>query len=223
MIQRDRALGRVLGQRLMAILVSLMVMAVLEVRVAAQGPTASPTAAAPSPPITCSFANTSMISSNWCNYNDQSRMEAQTVDCKGFLTNSSELTPSAECCRGFNDVAYNRTACICMATFYPPSTHNESRQLVLPRLCGLITDLCGQCPTFLVSRSNGTASLYIADQPYSKGKPVASTVGAIALAIIFGLLLVGGIMALIIMFIKKRRAKNNPSGIFEAPPPGGAF
>lgn len=211
------------GQNATAILLLMVAMACMGVPVTAQVPSPSIPPESPSPPVTCNFANTSTISSNWCNYNEQSSTESLTLGCKSFLTNSSVPAPSTECCQGFNSIANKSTACICMATFYPPATHNMTRQLELPRLCGLKTDLCGQCPTFLVSRSNATASPYTADAPNSAGRSVASTVGAISLAVVFGLLLVGGIITMIIVFIKKRRAKKNPPGIFEAPPPGGAF
>lgn len=141
-----------------AILLSLTVMVcVEEVRVAAQAPSPSTTAPASGPPITCNLPNSSMVSSNYCNSYDQQSMATQTAGCNGFLTDQ-EPAPSAACCKGLNEVAYNRTACICSYTFYPPSTNNASRQLELPRLCGVLTNLCGQCPTFLVTRSNGSTS-----------------------------------------------------------------
>jgi len=62
-----------------------------------------------------------------------------------------------------------------------------------------------------------------ADAPFSEGKSTASTVGAISLAVVFGVLLVVGIAAFSIMLIKKRKAKKNPPAAFEARPPGGAF
>jgi len=58
---------------------------------------------------------------------------------------------------------------------------------------------------------------------YSEGKSMASTIGAISLAVVFGLILVGGIVGLAVTLVKKRRAKNNPPGPFEAAPPGGAY
>lgn len=148
------------GQNATAILLLMVAMACMGVPVTAQVPSPSIPPESPSPPVTCNFANTSTISSNWCNYNEQSSTESLTLGCKSFLTNSSVPAPSTECCQGFNSIANKSTACICMATFYPPATHNMTRQLELPRLCGLKTDLCGQCPKFLVSRSNATASPY---------------------------------------------------------------
>lgn len=62
-----------------------------------------------------------------------------------------------------------------------------------------------------------------ANVSYSDGNSTASTVGAISLAVVFGLLLVAGIVFGVIFLIKKRKAKNNPPESFEAPPPGGAF
>ncbi len=58
---------------------------------------------------------------------------------------------------------------------------------------------------------------------YSDGKSMASTIGAISLAVVFGLLLVGGIIGLTVKLVKKRRAKNNPPGPFEVAPPGGGY
>lgn len=52
---------------------------------------------------------------------------------------------------------------------------------------------------------------------------MASTIGAISLAVVFGLLVVGGIIGVAVKVIKKRRAKLNPPGPFEAAPPGGAY
>lgn len=192
-----------------------------EFLVSAQAP--SPTTPANSPPVTCTLPSSSMVSSNYCNSYDEQSMETQTAGCDGFLTNQ-EPSPSAACCKGLNEVAYNRTACICAYTFYPPSTRNASRQLDLPRLCNVLTNLCGQCPTFLVNRSNGTSAAPITNVPtYSDGKSMASTIGAISLAVVFGLILVGGVIGLIVKLVKRRRAKNNPPGPFEAAPPGGAY
>jgi hypothetical protein len=57
----------------------------------------------------------------------------------------------------------------------------------------------------------------------SDGNSTASTVGAISLAVVFGLLLVAGAVFGVHYLIKKHKAKSNPPGSFEAPPPGGAF
>lgn len=198
-------------------LLSLMV-----VLVTAQAPSPAPATPEPSPAITCALPNSDMVSSNFCNALDQQSMSVQTQDCNAFLTDV-DPAPSTACCQGLNEVAYNRTACICMITFYPPSTHNASRQLALPSLCSVQTNLCSQCPAFLISRSNGTAAAPISDVPYVEPKSMASTIGAITLAVVFGLLLVAGIVGLTLTLIKKRRAKNNPPGPFEAAPPGGAF
>ena len=125
--------------------------------VTAQAPSPSPDAVAPSPPITCTLPNSSMVSSNYCNSLDQSSMQSQTQDCTAFLTDI-DPTPSMACCTGFNEVAYNRTACICMATFYPSSNYNASRALDLPSLCRVQTNLCHSCPDFIISRSQGPAA-----------------------------------------------------------------
>jgi hypothetical protein len=150
------------GLDVMVVLVGLTVMAA----VAAQ----TPPPASPSPniqPITCSLPSTLMISNNYCNTNDEQGMDVQTQSCQGFLTNF-EAAPSADCCKGLNNVAYNRTACICKLTFYPPASHNASRQLDLPQLCGVQTDLCAQCPIFLTSLSttNGTAPSPLCKHPF---------------------------------------------------------
>lgn len=184
-------------------------------------------AAAPPPPVpepvACSLPNTSMVSPNYCNAYDEDRMDSLTQSCEMFLTDA-EAAPTKDCCAGLNTVASNRTACVCKLTFYPPAHHDAARQLDLPRLCGVTTNLCGQCPTFLVSVSNGTApTTPSANAPFSEGKSTASTVGAISLAVVCGVLLVVGIVTLSIILIKKRKAKKNPPEAFEAPPPGGAF
>lgn len=103
-------------------------------------------------PITCSLPSDSTISLNYCTYSDQSNTSNQTTDCQGYLTDVQD-SPSKLCCTGVNNVAYYKTACICMATFYPPATVNATRQLQLPRLCNVTTDLCGQCPSFIVSKT----------------------------------------------------------------------
>lgn len=139
----------------MAIIRRLLVIVSVVVSVVAQGPALAPVVE----PITCTLPNTSTISPNYCNAFDENRMSAQTQPCQGFLTNL-QGTPSAACCTGLNDVAKNRTACICKLTFYPPADHNASRQLELPYLCGVPTNLCGKCPTFLVSRLNAAAPIY---------------------------------------------------------------
>lgn len=117
----------------------------------------APPPAKVTPPIVCTLPNTTMISPNYCNAHDEQSMENQTAVCDGFLTMSVDI-PSAECCTGLNNVAYNRTACICKKAFYPPTNHNASRQLGLPRLCGVRTDLCGQCPMFTVPSGSGDSS-----------------------------------------------------------------
>ncbi|KAG0575972.1 hypothetical protein KC19_5G044700 [Ceratodon purpureus] len=209
----------------MSVVVMVMVMAAVEVMV----PVAAQAApqASPSPsiqPVTCSLPSTLMISTNYCNSYDEQGMGTQTKSCQGFLT-MAEASPSVDCCRGLNSVAYNRTACICKLTFYPPASNNASRQLDLPRLCGVQTDLCAQCPIFLtsISNANGTNTPPVSNAPYSEGQSTASTVGAISLAVVFGLLLLGGIVFGVLFLIKKHKAKNNPPENFEAPPPGGAF
>lgn len=103
-------------------------------------------------PITCSLPSDSTISLNYCTYSDQSNTSNQTTDCQGYLTDVQD-SPSKLCCTGVNNVAYYKTACICMATFYPPATVNATRQLQLPRLCNVTTDLCGQCPSFIVAKT----------------------------------------------------------------------
>lgn len=208
----------------MAVAKILFFLMVMAVEVTAQAP--SPAVSSPSPPIICSLPNTSMVSSNWCNSDEEKSLETQTASCNAFLMDE-EPAPSDDCCKGLNQVAYNRTACICSYTFYPPSTRNATRQLDLPRLCGVITNLCGQCPQYLVTRSNGTAASPVASisttPTYSEGKSMASTIGAISLAVVCGLLLLGGIIGLAVSLVKKRRAKLNPPGPFEAAPPGGVF
>ncbi|KAG0575971.1 hypothetical protein KC19_5G044600 [Ceratodon purpureus] len=147
-------LGRMDRRIMVVVMVMVMVMAAVEVMV----PVAALAATPPSiQPITCRLPSTSMISTIFCNSSDEQGMETQTKSCQGFLT-MAEDSPSADCCRGLNRVAYNRTACICKLTFYPPASHNTSRQLDLPRLCGVPTNLCAQCPAFLtsISNSNGT-------------------------------------------------------------------
>lgn len=149
-------LGR-MARRVMAIFVSVMVMAALEGVVPAAAQTSPPTSPSTIQPVTCSLPSTSTISTNYCNAHDEQGMSQQTQSCQGYLT-MSEAAPSAACCLGLNNVAFNRTACICKFTFYPPAAHNASRQLDLPRLCGVQTDLCAKCPIFLasVSNANGT-------------------------------------------------------------------
>ncbi|KAG0615466.1 hypothetical protein M758_5G043500 [Ceratodon purpureus] len=143
---------------MVVVMVMVMVMAAVEVMVPVAAQAAPPTSPSPSiQPVTCSLPSTSMISTIFCNSYDEQGMETQTKSCQGFLT-MAEASPNADCCRGLNSVAYNRTACICKLTFYPPASNNASRQLDLPRLCGVQTDLCAQCPAFLtsISNSNGT-------------------------------------------------------------------
>lgn len=142
-----------MASRVMSVTAIVLLLSVTVVEVLAQ---TSPPGTPPAQPITCSVPNTSMISPNYCNAYDEQRMGTQTQTCQGFLTNF-EAAPSTDCCIGLSSVAFNRTACICKLTFFPPAAHNASRQLDLPRLCGVATNLCGQCPTFLVSRGNGTA------------------------------------------------------------------
>ena len=103
-------------------------------------------------PITCSLPSDSTISLNYCTYSDQSNTANQTTDCQGYLTDVQD-SPSPVCCTGVNNVAYYKTACICMATFYPPATVNATRQLQLPGLCNVTTDLCGKCPSFIVAKT----------------------------------------------------------------------
>lgn len=103
-------------------------------------------------PITCSLPSDSTISLNYCTYSDQTNTANQTTDCQGYLSDLED-SPSKLCCTGVNNVAYYKTACICMATFYPPATVNATRQLQLPRLCNVTTDLCGQCPSFIVAKT----------------------------------------------------------------------
>ncbi|XP_024365902.1 uncharacterized protein [Physcomitrium patens] len=182
----------------------------------------APPPAKVTPPIVCTLPNTTMISPNYCNAHDEQSMENQTAVCDGFLTMSVDI-PSAECCTGLNNVAYNRTACICKKAFYPPTNHNASRQLGLPRLCGVRTDLCGQCPMFTVPSGSGDSSNLTPPTPRLAETSTASTVGAISMAVIFGVLLVGFIVFFGLMLIRKRREKNNAAAPFQAPPPGGAF
>lgn len=131
------------------ILLSVMVM------VAAQAPSPTPATRAPGPTITCHLPNSSMISRNSCNALDEQSMGTQTQECNLFLT-GVDSAPSKACCTGLNEVAYNRTACICKATFYPPSSNNATRQLELPSLCSVQTDLCNKCPVFLTSRADSS-------------------------------------------------------------------
>ena len=103
-------------------------------------------------PINCTLSNASMISPTYCTFYDEQNMASQMGNCQPFLTNL-DLMPDAGCCDGMNQVAYYRTACICDATFYPPVIVNFTRSLQLPSLCGITTDLCTQCPSFLVART----------------------------------------------------------------------
>jgi hypothetical protein len=116
----------------------------------------APGAASPSGdgvvPVNCTLNSQSMISPTFCSYYDQQNMASETGNCQSFLTNVDPM-PNAGCCEGMNEVAYYRTACICDATFYPPFTVNSTRSLQLPSLCGITTDLCTQCPAFLVART----------------------------------------------------------------------
>lgn len=194
--------------------------AVLAVPVLAQ--TSPPAAPSPDQTITCSLPSTLMISADSCNADDEQSMDTQTQSCQGFLTDS-EAAPNAACCLGLNNVAYNRTACICKMTFYPPASHNTSRHLDLPGLCNVQTNLCVKCPVFLTTASNVTNATPASNAPHSDSNATASTVGAISLAVVFGLLLVAGIIFGVLFVIKKHKAKNNPPENFEAPPPGGAF
>jgi hypothetical protein len=147
----------------------MSLLALMVVLVTAQAPSPAPATPEPSPAITCALPNSSMVSSNFCNALDQQSMSVQTQDCDAFLTDV-DPAPSTACCQGLNEVAYNRTACICMITFYPPSTHNASRQLALPSLCSVQTNLCSQCPAFLISRSNGTAAAPICKPPLAQAQ-----------------------------------------------------
>ena len=150
-------LGGRMARRVMAVaavLVRLAVMAaVLAVPVLAQ--TSPPAAPSPDQTITCSLPSTLMISADYCNADDEQSMDTQTQSCQGFLTDS-EAAPNAACCLGLNNVAYNRTACICKMTFYPTASHNTSRHLDLPGLCNVQTNLCVKCPGFLTTASNVT-------------------------------------------------------------------
>ncbi|XP_073395758.1 uncharacterized protein [Physcomitrium patens] len=93
--------------------------------------TASLTSASSDPPISCSLPSASMVSPNHCNADDDQIMRKQTQSCQSLLT-MVEDAPTSECCTGLNNIAFNRIACVCKKTFYPPTAHNASRQLDLP-------------------------------------------------------------------------------------------
>lgn len=143
----NAAAGR--GALMILILMPLIALTLLH-QVVAQSPTLLP--------VTCSLSNASMISPEYCTYYDQQNMASQTGGCQSFLTNI-DTSPSADCCAGLNKVAYYRTACVCLTTFYPPSNINMTRNLELPMLCGVTTDLCTRCPTFLVARTADSAPI----------------------------------------------------------------
>jgi len=167
-------------------------------------------------PITCSLPSDSTISLNYCTYSDQSNTANQTTDCQGYLSDVED-SPSKLCCTGVNNVAYYKTACICMATFYPPATVNATRQLQLPRLCNVTTDLCGQCPSFIVAKTTAV--------PISSGSSnaTASKAGAIGLAVVLGFVLVAAIVAFSILGYRKWKARQSSGTSFQGAPPGGAF
>lgn len=137
------------GALMMLTLMPLMALTLLH-QVVAQSPTLLP--------VTCSLSNASTISPEYCTYYDQQNMASETGGCQTFLTNI-DPSPSADCCAGLNKVAYYRTACVCLGTFYPPSNVNMTRNLELPMLCGVTTDLCARCPAFLVGRTADSAPI----------------------------------------------------------------
>lgn len=139
-------------QAMASLFVSLLFLSTVD-RLTAQ--TTPPVSLPSSPTITCSFPNTSMVSSTACTYYDQQNMASLTGGCQAFLTNV-DPSPSLDCCNGMNSVAYGRTACICLATFYPPPNFNATLQLQLPSLCKVTTDLCNRCPAYLVGRVNSS-------------------------------------------------------------------
>lgn len=168
--------------------------------------------------VNCTLNSSSMISPTACTYYDKQNMASQMGNCQPFLANLV-ASPDAGCCEGMNEVGYYRTACICDATFYPPATENFTRALQLANLCGIRTDLCAECPQFLVQRT----------EEYPVGgvekRSRAAKVAAIVLGVILSVALVGASIAITITELKKRKqekAKGTPQ-VFEAQPPGGAF
>ena len=137
----------------MATVLALILLGMVVVSVDAQSPTSGYYIV----PVNCTLHNSSMISTTACTYYDKQNTASQTGNCQPFLTNL-EAMPDAGCCDGLNRVAYYRTACLCDVTFYPSAAVippvNFSRSLQLPSLCGIRTDLCTQCPQFLVQRTD---------------------------------------------------------------------
>ncbi|KAG0559126.1 hypothetical protein KC19_10G081100 [Ceratodon purpureus] len=208
----------------------LLVVLVSVEQLAAQAPVVAPSAAPPTSdsvipggtpgfyivPVNCTLHNSSMISPTFCTYYDKQNMASLTGNCQPYLTNLDPM-PTAGCCEGMNEVAYYRTACICDATFYPPVMVNLTRSLKLPSLCGITTDLCTQCPSFLVART--------ADYPVGgvEKRSTAAKVAAIVLGVILSVALVAAAIAITITELKKRKEEKNAEGVYEATPPGGAF
>lgn len=200
----------------------LLVILALVDHLGAQGPTAAPPngdSAAPGGnivPVNCTLHNSSMISPIFCTYYEKQNMASETGNCQPFLTNL-EAMPTAGCCEGMNEVSYYRTACICDVTFYPPVMVNFTRSLQLPSLCGITTDLCSQCPSFLVART--------ADYPVGgvEKRSTAARVAAIVLGVILSVALVAAAIAITITEMRKRKEEKAAEGVYEATPPGGAF
>ncbi|XP_024390155.1 uncharacterized protein [Physcomitrium patens] len=165
--------------------------------------------------VNCTLHNSSMISPTLCTYYDKQNMASETGNCQSFLTNWEDA-PNPGCCEGFRKIAGFRIACICDATFYPPVTVNFTRQLALPFLCSIVNDLCVECPTYLVSRT----------EEYPVGgvekRSVAARVAAIVLGVILSVVLLVGAVALTITELKKQKEEKTAE-VFEAAPPGGAF
>jgi hypothetical protein len=102
---------------------------------------------------TCSFPNTSMVSSENCSAFDGQSSINQLEICLSFLINQDAI-PSAECCSSVTNVSTVLPACFCKVTFYPPNIVNSTQQKRMPGLCNVNTQLCQTCPQYMVPREN---------------------------------------------------------------------